>query len=94
MSIYKILIAQLETAPPTSWEHPYGHDFSSCTINGVRMTLYSDGIVCFVNTMYGAWPFTSAGKKLYRRVRAASGVPDSPEAREKAELEKLMGGRK
>lgn len=94
MSVYKTLIAQLDQAPAEAWEHPYGYEFSWCTINDVRITLYSNGHVNFANTMYSAWRYSHQGVKLYRRVRAASDVPDSPEAREKAELEKLTGGTK
>lgn len=88
MTAYRTLLRILDQAPTDSWKHHFGYSFSTCTVNGVDMTLYRCGWVSFAGKMYGEWPLSWRGRKLFKKIRPIN-VPYDQSSLERAELEKM-----
>jgi hypothetical protein len=89
VKIYDCLIETLSKAPPEAWEHVLYHKFSWAKVNGVELTLYRNGWISFAGNMYGKFPFSIKGRKLFKKVRDVKQYPTSQALRAKKELEKL-----
>ena len=88
MSAYKILLQKLSQAIAENWRHPFGYAHSTCTINGVEITLCKNGWIGFSGKIYMGWPTSRAGRKLFKQIRPRD-IPYDQSSLERAEFAKL-----
>ena len=88
MSAYKILLQKLSQAPAENWRNPFGYEHSTCTINGVVITLYKIGWIRFAEKIYEGWPTSRAGRKLFKQIRPRD-IPYDQPSLERTEFAKL-----